>query len=84
MKEGILDIKEGVQQYCLPGSAVYELEPVGCHRYAESVMRWEIGQDSLMLTALTHEISANIKSSEMVNDLNVSIYTKHNTTLKHM
>lgn len=82
LKEGVLEIKEGVQKYCLPGGAVYQLEPVGCHRYAESVIRWEVGQDSLMLTALSHEIIAFIVSTEIVNDLNVNIYTDFNVTLK--
>ena len=58
------------------------LEPVGCHRYVESVLRWEVGQESLKLKAVSHEMTAFILSPEIVNDLNVSVYTDHNATLK--
>lgn len=82
LKEGVLDIKEGDHQYCLPGGSIFALEPIGCHRYAEPVLRWEIGQPALKLNAISHETTAFILSPEIVNDLNVSVYTDYNVTLR--
>ncbi|XP_065202501.1 BOS complex subunit NOMO3 [Planococcus citri] len=82
VKEGILDIQAGIQDNCLPGDAVYDLEPLGCHGYSESIIRWEIGQDSLMLTALTHQVTGYIVSSEKLDDIYVKVLSDYNSTLK--
>ena len=82
IKEGSLEIQAGIQDNCLPGDAVYDLEPVGCHGYGESIIRWEIGHDSLMLTAVTHQVTGFIVSTEKVDDIYVKVLGDYNTTLK--
>lgn len=76
-------MNKGTGQYCLPGDAVYQLELFGCHGYADPIIRWEVGQDSLMLTAVSHELTAYILSTEIVDDLYVAIYTNGDSTLKN-
>lgn len=67
-------LEKGENVLCLPQSSTFYFEPFGCHGYEKDEFAHNVGTDPpLKLTAVTHDVSGSIFSTELVNDLHVDI-----------
>lgn len=67
----LMEVPAGESRVCVPSTGVWVLEPVGCHGYAGTVIRWTGG--TISLTALTHLYTGRVTSLETVSDLIVNV-----------
>ncbi|XP_054268312.1 BOS complex subunit NOMO2-like [Macrosteles quadrilineatus] len=67
----VMEVPAGESRVCVPSTGVWVLEPVGCHGYAGTVIRWTGG--TISLTALTHLYTGRVTSLETVSDLIVNV-----------
>lgn len=65
---------KGENTVCLPNSTTFEFEPFSCHGFEKEYYTCNPSTDEVLrLTAVTHEVSGFVMSSNQVNDLLMDI-----------
>ncbi|XP_030833422.1 nodal modulator 3 [Strongylocentrotus purpuratus] len=72
--KGSFTLNKGVNQFCLEKPGSYKLTPKSCHQFEKSEYTFQTSAPNMLtLTALKHQIHAEIRTTQPVLDITVSI-----------
>ncbi|XP_063960103.1 BOS complex subunit NOMO1-like isoform X2 [Lytechinus pictus] len=72
--KGSFTLKKGPNQYCLEKPGSYKLSPKSCHQFEKSEYAFQTSAPNMLtLTALKHQIHAEITTTQPVMDITVAI-----------